>query len=112
MALSCSHEFVVALDEPVQAVASTAKDARGKVIPMPKGLLSLLSRPPTNKYDGGKMAPFECFTTARHMLVQFPTPENDGSQVVQTIEATSPSCAVFMDQDTLVTGSGDSLVHI
>lgn len=33
-------------------------------------------------------------------------------QVVQTIEATSPTCTVFADQDTLVTGSDDSLVRI
>lgn len=33
------------------------------------------------------------------------------SQVVQTIEATFPTCAAFADQDTLVTGSDDSLVR-
>lgn len=33
-------------------------------------------------------------------------------QVVQTIEATFPTCAAFADQDTLVTGSDDSLVSI
>ena len=33
-------------------------------------------------------------------------------QVVHTIEATFPTCAAFVDQDTLVTGSGDSLVRI
>ena len=33
-------------------------------------------------------------------------------QVSQTIEAASPTCAAFADQDTLVTGSNDSLVRI
>lgn len=33
-------------------------------------------------------------------------------QVMQTIEATSPTCASFADQDTLVTGSDDSMVRI
>ena len=42
MTLSCSHDFIVALDGPV---ASVAKDASGKVIPMPEGILSPPSRP-------------------------------------------------------------------
>ena len=33
-------------------------------------------------------------------------------QVAQTIEAMSPTCAAFADQDTFVTGSDDSLVRI
>ncbi|KAF8552795.1 hypothetical protein OG21DRAFT_1465137 [Imleria badia] len=33
-------------------------------------------------------------------------------QVTQTIEVMSPTCAAFADQDTLVTGSDDSLVRV
>lgn len=72
-------------------------------------------RDPMNKFSGEKIALFGCFTTAQyashdHLCLMM----TDGVffQVVHTIEAAFPTCAAFADQDTLVTGSDDSLVRI
>ncbi|KAH0828735.1 hypothetical protein J3R83DRAFT_3154 [Lanmaoa asiatica] len=83
----------VVLDGPVACVV---KDGSGKVIPMPEGLLSHPSRF-DEQVQWGKDG------TLRVL--------HHGT-VVQTIEATCPTCAEFADQDTLVTGSDDSLVRI
>ncbi|KAI9573033.1 hypothetical protein HD554DRAFT_2058344 [Boletus coccyginus] len=88
-----SRPLKVALDGPVACVVM---DASGKVIPMPEGLLSPPSRP-DEQIQWGKDG------TLRVL--------HHGT-VAQTIEAAFPTCAAFADQDTLVTGSDDSLVRI
>ncbi|KAF8444038.1 hypothetical protein L210DRAFT_3445126 [Boletus edulis BED1] len=77
-------------------VACVVKDGSGRVIPMPEGLLS----PPSRFDEQIQWGKDDNLRTLHH------------GTVIQTIEATSPSCAAFADQDTLVTGSDDSLVRI
>ncbi|KAF8547687.1 beach-domain-containing protein [Imleria badia] len=90
------------LSLPVRASRGVPEDAlaltRDSRIPVAKRYYArkaLAHRDPMNKYNGEKM-----------MM--------DGIlfQVTQTIEAMSPTCAAFADQDTLVTGSDDSLVRV
>ncbi|KAG8221472.1 hypothetical protein J3R82DRAFT_1685 [Butyriboletus roseoflavus] len=83
----------VVLDGPVACVV---KDGSGKVISMPEGLLS----PPSRSDEQVQWGKEGTLRVLHHGMV------------VQTIEATCPTCAAFADKDTLVTGSDDSLVSI
>lgn len=100
----------MALDGPV---ASVTKDGSGKVVPFPHGLLS----PPSRFDEQVQWGKDDTLRVLHHGTVRVSQSiilRDDKllSQVVQTIEATFPTCAAFADQDTLVTGSDDSLVRI
>ncbi|KIJ62307.1 hypothetical protein HYDPIDRAFT_30564 [Hydnomerulius pinastri MD-312] len=86
------------LDGPVACIAT---DSSGKVVPMPEGILSPPSRPDEQvQWDKTTQAEGGALRVLHH------------GTVVQTIEATSPTCAAFADQDTLVTGSSDCIVRL
>ncbi|KAG9311479.1 hypothetical protein JVU11DRAFT_8594 [Chiua virens] len=108
---SYTHEIVVVVNGPVACIA---QDGGGKVIPMPEGLLS----PPLRPDEQVQWGKDDALRLLHHGTVSAAPSlpfENDGQhlfQVVQTMEATFPTCATFADQDTLATGSDDSSVRI
>ncbi|KAL4077210.1 hypothetical protein V8B97DRAFT_1866535 [Scleroderma yunnanense] len=88
----------LALDSPVAHIAT---DSSGKVYPMPHGEICPPSRC-EDKVQWGKASD----TGALHMIC------HHTARIVQTIESVYLTCATFADQDTLVTGSADSVVRI
>ncbi|KAH7890525.1 hypothetical protein F5I97DRAFT_1922982 [Phlebopus sp. FC_14] len=87
---------IVLLDGPI---AYFTLDSGGKIYPMPENTAS----PPSRTEE----------------QVQWDPTSEDGSvrvfylgSLVQVVESVSPTCAAFADQDTMVTGSTDSIVRL
>ncbi|KIM59893.1 hypothetical protein SCLCIDRAFT_1217340 [Scleroderma citrinum Foug A] len=86
----------LALESPVVHIAT---DPSGKVYPMPHGEIFRPSRCDDQVQWGKASDPGALQVIFHHA-------------VVQTIESVYTTCAVFADQDTLVTGSADSILRI
>lgn len=103
----------MALGSPVVHIAT---DPSGKVYPMPYGEIFRPSHCDDHVQWGKASDPGALQVLFHHAVcVSFVTVRvllTIPPQVAQTVESVYPTCAVFADQDTLVTGSADSVLRI